>query len=599
MRNKNVVIIDSGIDIKHSALKKYISNIEMISNIYDIKSDERDYLGHGTSISYILLKHIDDIKLHSINIFKNNYEVSEELLIKSLNYVDEYLNADIVHISAGIIFPEYKEELFDICKRLNDKGVIIVSAFDNNGMLSYPAAFDFVIGVAGSNKCLRSNQYIYVENSMINILGSNTSFYLPSINGSYRFVAGSSFCSPFITVEVAKHLSYGLDRDNILECLKNNAMKCISFMDKDKEYEINKIKRASIFPLNKEMHSLISNTDLLDFEIVDIYDYPISHNIGKEASDLIFLNVSISKKIKSINELLNKGNFSNIDTLIIGHTAELSQIYGTDYITRIFKFCADNDIYIYSLDSLKESRDSMNKKKSFYPELTLPSNVEFPEFGRLYNLSSLALCICGTSPHQGKFNLQLDLRREFIKNGYTIGQLGTEPTSLLFGMDEMIHNGHETESHLIAEEEIQYYNKILKKIDNNDIVIMGLQSNTIHNSFGNIRFFPISQNHLLLAANPDISILCVNINDEDEYIRRTILYLEEIMCIKVIAIVIYPRIFENYLYNSNNEVKGINSDTLIKKRKYIEKKFCKPSFINGETNLSKKICNIIVSDYGQ
>ena len=44
------------------------------------------------------------------------------------------------------------------------------------------------------------------------------------------------------------------------------------------------------------------------------------------------------------------------------------------------------------------------------------------------------LAIVGTSPSQGKYNLQLALRRRFLNDGYEIGQIGTEPTAQLFGM---------------------------------------------------------------------------------------------------------------------------------------------------------------------
>jgi hypothetical protein len=42
---------------------------------------------------------------------------------------------------------EDRESLYTACKSLTNKGIILVSAFDNAGSLSFPAAFPNVIGV--------------------------------------------------------------------------------------------------------------------------------------------------------------------------------------------------------------------------------------------------------------------------------------------------------------------------------------------------------------------------------------------------------------------------------------------------------------------
>lgn len=51
----------------------------------------------------------------------------------------------------------------------------------------------------------------------------------------------------------------------------------------------------------------------------------------------------------------------------------------------------------------------------------------------LYRISTPVLAVCGTSSKQGKFTLQLELRKRFCEMGYKVGQIGTEPNSLLLG----------------------------------------------------------------------------------------------------------------------------------------------------------------------
>ena len=73
--------------------------------------------------------------------------VDEDLLISAILYIEENINCRVINISSGIKLCERLIEFRNICNRISDKGIFIVSAFDNDGAMSYPAAFDSVIGV--------------------------------------------------------------------------------------------------------------------------------------------------------------------------------------------------------------------------------------------------------------------------------------------------------------------------------------------------------------------------------------------------------------------------------------------------------------------
>lgn len=45
-----------------------------------------------------------------------------------------------------------------------------------------------------------------------------------------------------------------------------------------------KIKKAALFPFNKEMHSILRFEDKLDFEITDVYDTKYSLRVGKNTN---------------------------------------------------------------------------------------------------------------------------------------------------------------------------------------------------------------------------------------------------------------------------------------------------------------------------
>ena len=54
--------------------------------------------------------------------------------------------------------------LYEVCRKLDEAGFILISAFDNDGAFSYPAVFDCVIGVISGDKCksIKNMRYIMI-----------------------------------------------------------------------------------------------------------------------------------------------------------------------------------------------------------------------------------------------------------------------------------------------------------------------------------------------------------------------------------------------------------------------------------------------------
>ncbi len=168
-------------------------------------------------------------------------------------------------------------------------------------------------------------------------------------------------------------------------------------------------------------------------------------------------------------------------------------------------------------------------------------------FGKLYNYSKSILGIFGTSSKQGKFSLQLILRDYFIKNGYSIGQIGSEPSAYLFNMDYCIPLGQDSTLDSTGKQMIQHLNKVIHELCEKpvDLIMCGSQSGTITNDFGNIDNYPINQIFYLLSVNPDAVILCVNPFDSIMQIKRSIEFIESCTESRVIALCMYPMDWNN------------------------------------------------------
>ena len=142
----------------------------------------------------------------------------------------------------------------------------------------------------------------------------------------------------------------------------------------------------------------------------------------------------------------------------------------------------------------------------------------------------------------GKFTLQLKLREMFLSNGYNIGQLGTEPNSLLFGFDTVFPMGYNSSVKIKDEDCVNYLNNEINRMceAEKDIIIVGSQSGTVTYDTGNLSQYNISQYNFLIGTQPDVVILCVNPYDEPDLIKRTIKFIESsVNKCKVIALVVF------------------------------------------------------------
>ena len=217
-------------------------------------------------------------------------------------------------------------------------------------------------------------------------------------------------------------------------------------------------------------------------------------------------------------------------------------------------------------------------------------------YGKLYMIGKPIIAVMGTSSRQGKFTLQLDLRREMTSLGYKVGQLGTEPQSILFGFDESFACGYGTNILLDEQTSIGYINYLLHKIEkkNPDIIILGGQSGLIPYAMYNLQNNSPYQKEILQASNPDVIVLCINYFDDIEYIERTVQYAEALANSKVIALSLFP--FDRaYSWNStSSNLKIVNDEHLKKRMNEIEKQVGVEVFLQKETKLlCKKIINYL------
>lgn len=535
----NCVIVDSGVSYNHPLIdRNHLSGFSLIINkdgTVDRKADFNDQYGHGTAIYHILQGLKDDVNFINIRIASiENEGIDEDALLAALTYVEEKCDADVINLSLGTTICNQNNKLYDICKKFDEKGTVILSAFDNDGSISFPAAFDCVIGVVSLDECKKNDDFVYIEDSCINIAGKGNIQRLAWTEPQTVFMDGNSFACAHATKQTLKFMLRGVSgRRNILDCFRSVALAEYNIKPKYPviKKDFSEWKRAAIFPFNKEMHSLIRYSECLPFEISNVYDLKYSGHVGGTTTAIMHDNSVKSITVENIHDI----NFDSFDAFIFGHFAELERLVDDTLRKSLLDNLKNHGKKVFSFDDVSQ----LNYSNVYCPNVKL-TDLPPNRMGKLYRINQPVLGVFGTSSSQGKFTLQLRLRELFIQNQYSIGQIGSEPHSELFGMDYAFPMGYNSSVYIDEIDTVLYLNNIMHSLCDRDIVIVGSQANTIPYDFGNIDRYTFKQNSFFMGTMPDAVILLINPYDEQEYIEHTIQYIESFGFCKVIAIVIFP-----------------------------------------------------------
>lgn len=585
MNKLKIAILDSGVNVNHSLFRN--DKTEVINY-----SESNLTYGHGTAIYNIIRKVNSFSEIINFQITNNDGTIDENILIDCLNMIYQKYNFDLINLSLGINLSERLTELEEICEKLYKKGAIIISAFDNTGSLSYPASFKNVIGVTSSEICEKVTDFVVFKDRIVNIGAKGSIQRVAWLDSNYIFMEGNSFACAHVTVQAANFLSQ--KKVGIKELINK-------FKEISQEAEFNNscsrnkkklftIKNAVIFPFNKEMHSLIRYDDLLNFNIIDVYDYKYSAHLNSTTDHIMKDNVK-SFKIKNIEKI----DWETFDTIIIGHlpigSKKLEEIRNNVILNAIKK-----KKNIFSFDDIEKKY----KYNSLYCPKICKENLEPERYGKLYRILKPILGIYGTSSIQGKFSLQLGLRKKFLSNGYKVGQIGTEASSLLFGFDYDYPMGFNSSVYIHSHDCIRYLNNCINEISkkNCDIIITGSQGGILPFDIGNISYFPLRQQVFLQATQPDAVVLCINPFDDWDYINRSIKYIESSVDCKVIALCIFPIDIDNtssLLYRK----KALSNEKFLELENKLNKYYKLPIYKLGNENHLNSLFETIIEYFSE
>ena len=360
-----------------------------------------------------------------------------------------------------------------------------------------------------------------------------------------------------------------------------------------KQFPLFTIQRAALFPFNKEMHSLVRYTDLLNFTITDIYASKYSMMVGSSTTKIMNDPNVLNHCIKNVDQI----DWSQFDTLILGHMDEWAEA-SNHMDTKKELICAaiKNKKNIFAFDDLSDI-DIPESETVYYPRIWPEDIPQKFCFGKLYKISKPVLGVFGTSSQQGKFTLQLLIRKKLCDMGYHVGHLGTEPSALLYGCDDVFPMGYNSSVYIHDYDFVRCLNFKMNQIsrNNKEIIIVGSQSGTVMYNNSNLLFYPLQQYNFLLGTQPDCCVLCVNPFDEIEYIQRTIAFIEASVACRMIAFVVFPRTLANNWAGIYGRKKDLSYDEYLIFKHSLTDQFHIPVYLLGDNTDMEQMIQTIIS----
>ncbi|MBQ1339481.1 MAG: DUF1611 domain-containing protein [Ruminococcus sp.] len=581
----DLVLLDSGYEIndRKSNVDIYVRN----GDLWEQTDNDTDDVGHGGAVMNLAIEGIDNVRAAVFKSFTDVVMSNIDNIVSALEYVYNNIECRYIQMSFGV--RAYSQPLYEILSKLyNEKNVLIIAAFDNCGAMSFPAALDFVIGVSGNPYIKDKNTLIACDTGLIDIYARNGKQLVAAKSSNGRRVEeGNSFATSHVT-------------NKLLRSGRNFANKDEAMLFFDSRYkgpvkaERSSVNgtRAVLYPLNKEMYSLVNYADSLTVDLVGVYDIKYSGNLGRELK-------SFSGKKSYTVKNIDRCDWDSFDTMILGHQRELSYILGYDSKKKMLDLCLEHGKNVFCYDRfLAEEYEPEFRKRSLV-FICADNFRRTPREGRLYQIQTPILCVLGTNKKQGKFTLQMQIKRILESKGIDLAVLGTEPNAELMGCAETLVIGYDAElGSKTGDEIIESFNEKIHLLDkkNHDLILVGGQSGFFPHLMYNTGHININQIAFLYGIMPDGVILSFSCEDEPEYIKKSIAAIEALSKAKVIMLALYAFRTE-YDYVINSSKVRLTEEEISEIKKKMTDEIGRPVVVSGDFAEDDRIFDTIIEYY--
>lgn len=194
----SVALIDTGIQKTKEMEDKIIGKVSFC----DSTREKTIANEHGTVCAKIILKICPQLKFWDLQIFRENGNTEIAVLLNALEWCIEH-KIKLIHLSLGTIDYFDKGILKEVILRLIEQGTIIVAAYHNANIKTYPASFSGVFGVRQDREGILNNyQFMFQEQDGIEIGNTLIAHWWEENERTYS----NSYAAPVVTGYIAKFL---------------------------------------------------------------------------------------------------------------------------------------------------------------------------------------------------------------------------------------------------------------------------------------------------------------------------------------------------------------------------------------------------------
>jgi subtilisin len=606
-----VAIVDDGVYPQTSSIRNLKGGTDVILNNKSLSCNGNgitDLPGsHGTICAALISRRAPDAVLYSIKVLDLHRNGPPSALVRALEWVIEN-DVDVVNLSLGTTNGSYAKDLRRLCVRAVEQGIVLVAATHNGGLLSYPSAFPEVLAVTQDNRYTdyqfgyyprRRAEWRAAGEDVFSVAVSNTA------NPEYSAIAlsGSSLATARMTGNVAALLEIlpQADLARLKDELAARETKLLARAEFSPRYRampepdersilsshLRNIRRVAIYPNDSTTEIVLANRDQFDFAVDTVIDPVHPSAPGRDAGylyGLCDLSIPVVRNFDGVGP--------ETDTLIIGDLQELLIANKEDYLYEACRWTVNNGKHLINLGSFEPHIYQRLYEEAQRKNLMLTSAIRLgldglPTVTTKQESAAPVVFVCGTSFNQGKFTVQLALRRFLKKAGYRVAMVASNPLASLIQGGICVPPDIVSDYLLLTQNSIDLVEKALRSTYGTepDVIIVGSPGGVIPAPFD----YPvIDQYHLapplyslacLTATRPDAAILAINSIDPEVHIERCITAVESVGRTQVIALVVANKlVYEGAYTRKQKWGRTLRDDELLELKRTCEQRFGLPLF---------------------
>lgn len=158
--------------------------------------DDNDRLGHGTVCTRLILDVAPQASIIPVRVFGRSLETSPRTIEAAIQWCVAR-KVDVINLSLATERDDARDSLYLTCARAIDAGTIIVAAA-SIGSISYPSAFDNVLGV-GMGSWSDPFKFTYADGETAEVCSPGIRRASFGLGGVPVTVTGASFAAPNIS----------------------------------------------------------------------------------------------------------------------------------------------------------------------------------------------------------------------------------------------------------------------------------------------------------------------------------------------------------------------------------------------------------------